>query len=1570
MEPDILISRRDAKDEKRFIDKFNAFNEYALTQTQGQLLKVCSYLPFPSNVLEKGGGLGKTKILEYFYKYSEVSIPSVPYQLIDLFEDTTNFRLINKIFFNLWHQLDEVKTVFETYYAFLNGLDAEERDNVADHLSAQAFQKIKEDLKMDALKQAIQNKKEQKKPILLFFDAFEYMEQPKNVNAHTNYNHELYKDFVKPESENEISIFQALMNSGVSLVLSGREVKAFEVEAWETCHVGALFPSELEDFIQSVKAKTVTRADIVLIKKMTESRPIIVDILFEVLDKQLKVKEQTDPFALQTALSKLIQNYSEKGFEKEVFQDLHQKTANRNASMALYYMSVAHYGVTSEMIAYLLGRDTKNVQPIMNELRNWSYTKKTAYNATKLSPAICSLLKKVGMEASNNDEYRLHDEMVLLINEHYWKGQKHHFLQKEFFQEILYFYEDTYLKKTDSTIPSVQSGGYRRRLREYYEYRLEKIAAFVDKEDMTNPQIANEITQELEMVIDEIAYNVVSVIDQYPEHAKRLIGKTDNFFEKCLQDAWQDAADKMALLKVDLGIEKPKLPFINPEDIAIKSPKRVKALAHYSKAFAQQAEAAIHEYDFETANIALYQSSRFAYESSDSISIAWATHLRGFYYQEKGNFAEAMQWQLAAIDSAYDAILFLTSKQEPQKADKQADSTSKSNESSAVVKLELKIAAKTIISAIEHIAYIRYIQGDLSGSANYGKLLCYTHSATKIGSKSLVYALIGLYRSYTLMEHTIEQKTILQQLKNIDFKYDKALKQFFALSEVVEQLKSIEDLDTPLPFIAGADSNPFKKALEACIEKLIQNVFEPEFHHTDIDTVSKETVETVANHDILEMFHIYGKIRLQLKDFERAESAFEMARCVALKMQFKYSEVAAEEALFRVSYARHQHCPSATSGASLQQRQTNLATWITSLLTHKPKILYHDLFAKFYATSGHMAFDRAANQGQAQIENWRSAFKLYAQMLVHAYQHNENRYDMALGILWDRLQKIIQSHPHHLDGLCDLCVQTLREAFDNQQIPFDEQLSKFIMYCKTILSVTYQLEPTTEALENPFNVIQVIYELNYKGRHFQATLLAKWMLDHHKTQFAQMTYDASPAAYEQQQEDLTMAYFHYSIALQHHRKSEQVMNQPLEAAITQLKESHHFPKSKQKVLETALKIQQCVCKYRTQEFWNLERFIRGELKHFVVRYNNHDHGLNRKPVEALIAEVGAHLLVLVDFCQMQWNIGQLHHASYRYLRLLCEGCFRLGELCLLTEQNYDHPNQPCANQLLNDKLEALYKKTIEQPSVWAVENDIWHDDPAFAQFAKHQTELGAYSGAVYLSYTYQFSKWMGDGHSAVQSLETIANLYYFKDQFDKKINIPTTVKYYALTAEQQKKFEKKEQAHVRPKFNDAFKKAFFTEKDFQYPFVLAQMKIVQGDAVFSKIFEIDESSYNKIDSLLKQNGSLKADNRLLLESYKVRADMNERPEECRKYIHIMFLNYLKALNLLAVVPYDSFVYHNMVSEIIRRLLLIQEQTFLTIIERDLKAIWLSFDNLRARPETLNQLLLTAKVHRVGLLMSN
>lgn len=694
------------------------------------------------------------------------------------------------------------------------------------------------------------------------------------------------------------------------------------------------------------------------------------------------------------------------------------------------------------------------------------------------------------------------------------------------------------------------------------------------------------------------------------------------------------------------------------------------------------------------------------------------------------------------------------------------------------------------------------------------------------------------------------------------------------------------------------------------------------------DTAYRELWIGKPNREIADMYYQYGKLVLSTKFFneqtdyfEEARLTFENARYCANVATFKYLEMEALEALYRLCYL-----------ASTPKYRAMKDTYQADFKALRDEIAgkeadygtYFDLLAKFELTEGDFRLDEILMLPFTKLTLWHSVFSHYALALNHAHRHNQERYLLILEAFAERIRTVFKK-AKTAEAIEN--IENWLTGFFKAQAIFKED-STFGLHLKTLLRAA-RLETLKQFDANKaiYAVHFDIRELAKKGKFIKAAQANNSLIRLFKSQSAYKSQLAT--RYFQQ-------FYFYLGATQRGRVNKLLEQMAIDFNLTNTEGGQC-----QSFEEAVFYLVRGTADYRTDEFWNMEKFVYGELEYFKIKFGRKLIGQAKaKPtdaecIKAATAKFESAETKLIKSIKYL-NTYQSNTPKTKIVgKLIAEGLFRLGELYILMELEKGE----------KDDLENYLDEHIVTQNMYnALTNKQEHSD----------SKIYKRSPSVHtLNCAYYFAKHIGDKHREIDALQSIANARYFLGQTIEKDDSTT----------EEKEVINNNIHHIIDKTHNKLRKETAQIDDANknmFPIVVAKSYLVEGDIYFSRLFEIDQTLIDKTNRIhFKLRDFWKND----LEDWQTQ-------EKIKAILHEMLWAYLKGLDLLTDSDkvYENYHFNNMAYEINRRVRLIQERDLVRMLFEDLKPIWDNFQRLehKDKPETWDSLTYSMRVHELAL----
>ncbi len=662
------------------------------------------------------------------------------------------------------------------------------------------------------------------------------------------------------------------------------------------------------------------------------------------------------------------------------------------------------------------------------------------------------------------------------------------------------------------------------------------------------------------------------------------------------------------------------------------------------------------------------------------------------------------------------------------------------------------------------------------------------------------------------------------------------------------------------------------------------------------DGLSKIFGNKNISREIGDLYYQYGKLALSAKVgleqadyFEEARLAFENARFIAKRATFKYLEMEACEILFRLTYLSPQH-------KTLQEeyKQDFLKLQDDVSKNEKDYGIYHDLLAKFYLTEADIDFQTALETAFAATDTppqymavLTPVLNKYATALYHGHEHNQERYVLILNAFADRTRTLFKKVAEN--KATRALLEDLKTFFAAQQIAKKDD--NFKMYLPAhLLAACIEAEGVVSETEMQ-KVRTDIGNLVKASKFLKAADVNQSLMNVLKQSKAN-----EPRLFLQYYQQ----YYCYLTSIRQQKTEELVSDFERDYLTT--------PSVNKGLAAAVFNLMKGTSLYRVDEFWNMERFIKGEMPNARTKFPNKE---NLGKAEELLIKV------IEDLSKFIKN--GVHEKYQRgYTKLLNEAFFRLGELYLILEKPV----------LFDTKIKSNAPLFLPDDYIqyWS-ENGQMGRQVDYKRFTDKSPAIFCLACAAYGSHLIK------DIHREVNALQSCGKAVYLMSDIKKK-----TIEQQQERVEGIVSFYEKQRERVK-----------------EYATVESRIRFGEGNLYFSMLFEHDDT--NKKETVF----NLKKD-------WEKGKDWVGERVIFKAMLHKMMWYYLSALDCMTdrTKEYENYHFNNMLFEINRRVLLINKRSLVRMLIEDLRAVWYSFENLRTKNEVLDSLEFSLKTHEVAL----
>lgn len=1344
------------------------------------------------------------------------------------------------------------------------------------------------------------------------------------------------------------------------------------------------------------------------IYKCTKGKPIFIDYFADLVLQSCIIDGEEDNLEdfiqKRKEASKEEQLDEGESFRKYIVQMLHYRKENNvgdrsKTAKAAYFLSLFKHGLNAKDFADLIENvDKKSKSNLLKDEQQVEKFFKDSFRSKNLSYVKSRIEFEVGKEAPVR---LLHDEAVILLKKYlYDVKDENHSDRNNYIGFMLRIYE----RKLSQT-PKLPLKEYNKKLLEYLEYSL-TIYKKGKEQDAIN-RLLFEFSYYLDRHPDLCSrilekglnyYNAKKQLfdDRQEKHHDLTLTFANDFSllaklkmreaEYCLTvrgDGWDKRTKEIIAEVRDYANED-----LNPTILLTD----LQRLGLKARCLASEGEMLFWSGQWEEGKSKINESRELFYKTGESQGVIWTAHLLGFEAQRSGQFRLAARYHAAAIESALDSF---------SEAEKRITEGQRFGLHDYALLYRLRFLIRTIMRANSNWGVNLRYRGRileaiklLESNTEIAKLVGIREEARNSSNIAQFNAIQGVmseflddYSSGLKDSLKVEDPLLPRRFANTrtiligkqvgggsDFYvknrvgFSKKLATDRATIHAVNEVKQLEKVilenntegdENPLEYL---QKNLPRQAKFLAIGKIDTN-FSMTYSLSLPDSASYiKKYGIPMSREVADMYYQYGKMAMSSDlsldktktSFEEARLAFENVRFVSDKATFVYLEMEACEALYRLSYLsndkknakKHKQDFSDLRSLIGDESDMDKPKLIDSNEAAKNKAnrkkygIYFDLLAKFELTSGDFELDSALEDElyfdkPKELKQLNKSLAHYADALDHAHRHNQERYLLILDAVAERIKTIFEKGESVIS--INEIEQYLLAFFKKTEIWRRD--STFEIHLKTLLKATSLSEISQKTAVEDIKLIKSgIRKLAEKGKFIKAAEANNYLLNAYSLQGTENRKQLAFRYFQQ---------FYFYLGASQHR---------IENLLTKMNKEFNLNYTEGRNCKTTEEAIYClmsgIADYRTSEFWNMEKFILGELSYFRIKYSKKLSGEETENDEAAMKAFEAAEKKLIK--AIEFLIEKKFNSSSSK-RLIAEGLFRLGELYILMDLKKGD----------RAKVEAYLEEKILKTSLVSDEvNKKQRKQETHKDIHKDSPAIHTLNCAYYLAIA------ISDKHREIDALQSIANARYFAGQtVGDKADIYTDGIFTAHNKVRKEIKSENRNEDNQTKIGKDDKAANEMESDKnKFPIVIAKSYLVEGDIYFSQLFEIDTLKMRGENTELNIG---KQSNRI---HYKLRDEWQEHERSWEKttkikaILHTMFWNYLKGLDLLTDPDktYENYHFNNMNYEINRRILYIQNRRLISMLWEDLPTIQDSFERLEDKSDIWTSLKFSMRIHELAL----
>jgi hypothetical protein len=986
-----------------------------------------------------------------------------------------------------------------------------------------------------------------------------------------------------------------------------------------------------------------------------------------------------------------------------------------------------------------------------------------------------------------------------------------------------------------------------------------------------------------------------------------------------------------------------------------------------ARALSATGEAKIWLTRWEEAREDLALSKQLFYRTGESHGLAWVEHLLGFEAQREARFESAERHHRDALDTAFLFSQRLISEARKEKTEHPDNWHHRyrlrylvelSNRANGNLALRLRyqgrlLDALKILNANRLLAEISGIREEVRNKTNalqfrtiVGRDSDFSDAIRKIHDM-----LPGL--DDMLLKRRTSNTELVHLIKSIGLEsriYRKRAQSFLNLKphnkDKVEQKKkninivcknlAVALTTEPNPLWPQDNTNPLNTLLPLT--------------NTDNPLSGKPLSREVADmyyqlgklilgaHSYPELFNELEYYKTELQNYRRrkqedqfffevAHIAFQNAYYAAQKSTFLYLQMEAAESLYRLSYLSGNH-----RSKRMEYRGMYLAAQEIMLSDVNTFGTYHDLLSKYYITEADLLFDDLLEKHHLIPSMFKQPLEMIAMALWHGYQHNQERYMLILNVFTNRMKNILTRL--HTVGLEEEFSEFfLEDVLSNTSVyradpNFHIYLSHFLRALKMEVNGVIDWNIYRKVKLGISGLME--YGKFVKAADVNASLIR--LLNQ------TLKVEKSPEIIQKTKRQLALRYYQqvYSFIGANRWKrandlfenAKQFFYGDDQYLFDANDNTHTFHWHTFNTVEAAIMgLAKGIATYRTNEYWNIETFILGE----VVDFRKKPEHLNQL-LQAEQYLVGVALRLSKAINTQENDEDEIHPEENKVItRLMSEAFFRLGELYILLEPSSNDEARNKIGDEVREKIVPLIEEMLSTREIAPGETRI-----TFRKTHRDNRRYDDSLAILMLSCAYYAAIAVDDKHRAADSLQSIANARYMRGETrDRNTNAIENIT---------QNLNRGVLRHTR--MRDTLGKI-----QIIYPVTEAKHWLVEGDVYFSELFEYDSKT-----TLFQFRKDLFDENDL------------RKNSKIKGLLHEMMWRYLTALDLLTDEKnkYDSYHFQNMAYEINRRIMYIKIPQLVTYVLEDLRSVWNLFPNLRSKERILQSLEHDLRTHALAL----
>jgi len=1325
--------------------------------------------------------------------------------------------------------------------------------------------------------------------------------------------------------------------------------------------------------------------------KLTDGKAILLDLLADLLRREIienkkakTVKEVLDNISAVDKivdLKKKFKHYVADRMHNQYLTPAQRKEYGGDMADAVFYLSIAKHGLESDDFYRL-----RNLVPMGEnvEVKNLKETRffKNIFNQDKLS--YVKGREEKGKKIQQDHRRRLHDEMVEIFQEYYLdQADIHHEDRKKYLAFLFQMYKhrrNTLDEKGESRFHD----RYPRLMLEYMDYRfayrgrdsernainrylyefsyylnrysdlnsrlIEKARAYYErKKSAFNPISGQDVNEKIDTLSFKCDFNLLAKLRLREAHYWLAVQKPQGEWQKQVQEILAEISFYGGLLNEEKANEfKEKHKLSGNYKPQLDEQHR---LGLFGRILSIEGELSIWEGENAQSRLQLKKAKEIFYQTGDSHGMIWVEHLLGFESQRRSRFVEAETHHRAAIEST---LLLAETLLDRAQAEKDYKGNPTNN---WLERYRLRYLIEVLNRAGSNLAVRRRYEGRLLDAIKALNANLEVADLSGIREEVRTKANLANFAAVVGSEDTFEKN--YEEAEKLEPGFDDPLlRRRVPLAYMVHLIKVI-GLESRIYRSMAVDFNNFlpkdrvkveaqKQKIKESFESVAKALLPPEDPmwpterdhwalFKSIDDKENPLYDKPMNREMADMYYQCGKLVLstryvteglpQFMDWvEVARQCFDNARLAAERADFLYLRIEACESLYRLAYL-------SPDQRSKKSKYKGLLEGAILEMQEEPEAygLFYDLISRRHITEGDFLLEEALSNKTLSPMMFEPVLHHYTDAIWAGYMHNQERFRLTLSVFTHRLHHLLEQVAKRGGEEGEFAEYFVEDVLMKTEIykedpGFHIYLNHFIKALKMELSGRFN--------EEKYKKVKIgIGALMERGKFTRAADVNMCLVHLLEKELIKEGGSGYP------RRQLALRYFQQVYCFQGANRwgeAQEVFEQT---------KSNGFvvpsnPTSAPATIEDAiLWIAKGTNTFRTKAFWNVEKFIADELPNERAKFKQ----------SLDVAE--PYFLFAIKTLWENIKTDPVTSENKPLTRLLAEAFFRLGELYILRGDD-----KVGENENLKNCIEEILKTIKSKPrDGFKVKEEFVFNTTDKSKMKVRYDDSPALRS---LNTAYYLSKWVGDQHRTVDSLQSIAAARYLGNPSAPFVLIKQI---HAIARELNRKGSARMFPNNIQEVNQHIDNPLF-------PILEAKSYLVEGNAVFSECFFYICLKKNEcVFELKEEHGKAIADSQATPNEEHL--DIERAQSKVKSGLHRMIWAYLKGLDILVdeTRNYENYHFKNMAFEINRRLLSIPHHRLVRMIIEDLPIVWSCFPKLDKKRNTiLDALLHDLKVHEVAL----